>query len=247
MRAALGRALLGMATLWIRHRSNLSNTPTCAATPCKQGAVESSVFLKFCRARRLLCGLYRCGQILKCTPPWIDLRLATATRYFIQVAATAWAQSLAIGLAKRAIGQGQQHLLAHGIFQHQTAVFIVPDFRLGLTDRSLALLRICARRSKDQVKVFFGMVLDRLKAACAQQLKVGCEPPAQTYVVHHILGPAMFFNTFCAALHMQRRTLPHIQRIFQHADWKGLINHQWVGNQVGRDNSHRTAIIAVLE
>ena len=70
-------------------------------------------------------------------PPRIGRACIASTDLCIPIKSTARAESLAVLLAERSRGQGEQHLLAQHVLNRKTASFIIPDFRIGGRDSVL--------------------------------------------------------------------------------------------------------------
>jgi hypothetical protein len=126
----------------------------------------------------------------------------------IPIPSTARAESLAVLLAERSRGQGEQHLLAQYVLNRKTASFIVPDFRIGGRDGVLRGVCVDTGGAEKQVKVFFEPMGDRIEAAGAGHFEVALVAGAQTDVLDLIVGPAMLGEQVGAAAHRHAVELP---------------------------------------
>ncbi len=130
------------------------------------------------------------------------------------------------------------------MLEHKTALFIIPDFRLRLTDSSLPLLSINTGRPKNEIEPQCGGVRNRLQASRAQQFKISRDRGADTNVLHEIPGSTVLLQPVRKTRHVQRATLQYIGSVLDHARFQRNIKGKWVRLEVGRSNTHSVCIIA---
>jgi hypothetical protein len=122
-------------------------------------------------------------------------------------------KTLAVLLAERAWGQGQQHLLAHGVLQQKTALSIIPDFSLVFGNNVLTGLGICVSGAEDQVEVAFEGLRDGIEAAGAELLEVAFVVRADTDVLDEIAGSALLDQQVGASGDLERTALGDVRSV----------------------------------
>jgi hypothetical protein len=153
VRTADGGAALGVAPLWIRHCRFLSAFSQGAgpALPGMPGMPENGFSLGSLSTLRF----HPAAEIGQRCPPRIALARFASTELGIPIPSTARAKPLAVLLAERSRGQGEQHLLAQYVLNRKTASFIVPDFGVGGRDSVFRAIYVDTGGAEKQVEVFF--------------------------------------------------------------------------------------------
>ena len=113
------------------------------------------------------------GQTGKRIPSRVGGRRIAGTFRLIQILTTARAKPFAVCCAESTAGQGEQHLLAHHIFEQKTALLIIPDFGLIWGNGVLASLRSSGTGAENEVEIALKRHLDRFQAAGAEDLEPG--------------------------------------------------------------------------
>jgi hypothetical protein len=141
------------------------------------------------------------AEVGKGCPPRIDLTCIAVAYLVVAITSASRAESFAFLLAERFCRQGEQHLLAQYVLNRKTASFIVPDF--GIRGRDSVLRGVCVDTggAKQQVKVFFEPLRDRIQAASAGHFEIAPVSGAQPDVMDLIVGSAMLCEEVGAAVH----------------------------------------------
>jgi hypothetical protein len=155
-------------------------------------------------------------------PPRIALACFASTKLGIPIPSTAGAKTLAVLLAERSRGQGEQHLLAQYVLNRKTASFIVPDFRIGGRDGMLRGACVDTAGAEKEVEVFVQAMGDWIEAAGARHFKVALVAGAQTDVVDQVVGAVMLGEKICAAVHRHAVQLPDPGAVIDGAWGNGL-------------------------
>jgi hypothetical protein len=179
------------------------------------------------------------GQTLKRLPPWIDIGATDAVACAgVQVLPAVDAKSLAVLLAERTPGQGEQHLFAHDVLKQQTVLSIIPYFGLVFGDCAFAGLGVRVFGAEEEVEVAGERDGDRLDAAGAEDLELALVGGADADVLDDLLGAAMFDDEVGFAADGEWAYLAGIGCVVDCAGGDGLVEEERFILQVERSDEH---------
>jgi hypothetical protein len=178
-------------------------------------------------------------------PPRIALACFASTGLGIPIPSTARAKTLAILLAERSRGQGEQNLLTQYVLNRKTASFIVPDFRVGGRDSVFRAVYVDTGGAEKQVEVFFQPMGHRIEAAGARHFEVGLVGRAQTNVVNLIVAPAMLGEQVSAAAHRHTVQLTDAGAVIDGAGGNRLAEFKRLPFQIEHGNQYGHGVLTV--
>jgi hypothetical protein len=188
---------------------------------------------------------YPAAEIGQRCPPRIALACFASTELGIPIPSTARAKSLAVLLAERSRGQGEQHLLAQYVLNRKTASFIVPDFGIGGRDGVFRAVYVDTGGAENEVEVFIEAMGHRIKAAGAGHFEVALVGGPQTDVVNLVVGPAMLGKEVGAAAHRHAVQLPDAGAVIDDAGRNGFAEFKRLPFQIEHGNQYGHGILTV--
>jgi hypothetical protein len=148
------------------------------------------------------------GETFKRLPPWIGISGTGAVACTgVQVLPAVDAKSLAVLLAERTPGQGEQHLFPHDVLEQQTVLSIIPYFGLIFSNCAFSWLGVGVFRAEEEVEVAGERDGDRLDAAGAEDFEVALVIGADADVFDDLLGAAVFGDEVSFAFDGERAYL----------------------------------------
>jgi hypothetical protein len=178
-------------------------------------------------------------------PPRIALARFASTKLGIPIPSTARAKTLAVLLAERSRGQGEQHLLAQYVLNRKTASFIVPDFGIGGRDSVFRGVCVDAGWAENEVEVFIQPMGYGIKAAGARHFEVALIRRPQTDVMNQIMGAAVLGEEVGATAHRHAVQLPDPGPIIDGAGRNGLAELKRLPFQIENGNQYGHGILTV--
>lgn len=261
--AAEGSPSLGVAPFWIRHCGVPFDQPigVCAGRMHDEaklgvtragGDLPAGLFYLSCRAYLSCeaCLSCRAGQLLcqagKCIPPRVSRSVIAVAFCLIQILSTVLAESLAVRLAERSCGKGEEHLFAHDVFEQKPAFFIIPDLGLFFGDGALFPVSVDGFGAEDEVEVAGEVFGDGLDAAGAEEFEVAVVDGAQANIFDDFFMAAALDDEVSLAFDGERANLADVGGVLEGVGGDGLVEMEGLVLEVDGFDEHGTGIYFLM-
>ena len=152
-------------------------------------------------------------------------------------------EPFAVRSAERPVGQGEQHLLAHDIFQRKPALFIIPDLGLFFRDGSLAGVTIGGFGAEDEVEVAGEALGDGIEAAGAEEGEVALVAGAEADVFDDFLVAVMLEEEIGLTGDGERPGLEDVGGVLHGSGGQSLGDFEGFLGEIERGNQHGPGVI----
>ena len=142
------------------------------------------------------------------------------------------AKSLAVLLAERTPGQGEQHLFPHDVLEQQTVLSIIPYFGLIFGDGAFSGFGVGVFGAEEEVEAAGERDGNGFDAAGAEDFEVALVIGADADVFDDLLGAAVFDEEVGFAVDGERAYLAGVGSVVDGAGGDGLVEEEGVILQV---------------